>query len=47
MSEEISKIMVCIDGSECSIKAAKKVLEMAKKYKSEVIAILFLLFHII
>ncbi|HET6590537.1 MAG TPA: universal stress protein [Candidatus Nitrosocosmicus sp.] len=39
MSEEISKIMVCIDGSECSIKAAKKVLAMAKKYRSEVIVI--------
>jgi nucleotide-binding universal stress UspA family protein len=39
MSEEISKIMVCIDGSEASIKAAIKVVEMAKKYKAEVIAI--------
>lgn len=39
MSEELSKIMVCIDGSEASIKAAKKVLDMAKKYKAEVIAI--------
>ena len=39
MSEEISKIMVCIDGSETSIKAARKVLDMAKKYKAEVIAI--------
>jgi nucleotide-binding universal stress UspA family protein len=39
MSEGISKLMVCIDGSEASIKAAIKVLEMAKKYKAEVIAI--------
>lgn len=39
MSEEISKIMVCIDGSENSIKTARRVLEMAKKYKAEVIAI--------
>lgn len=39
MSEEISKIMVCIDGSEASIKAAIKVVEMARKYNAEVIAI--------
>ncbi len=39
MSEGISKLMVCIDGSEASINAAIKVLEMAKKYKAEVIAI--------
>ena len=39
MSEEISKIMVCIDGSEASIKAVRKVLDMAKKYNAEVIAI--------
>jgi nucleotide-binding universal stress UspA family protein len=39
VSEEISKIMVCIDGSEASIKAARKVLDMAKRYKAEVIAI--------
>jgi nucleotide-binding universal stress UspA family protein len=39
VSEEISKIMVCIDGSESSIKAAKRVLDMAEKYKAEVIAI--------
>jgi len=39
MSGEISKIMVCIDGSDSSIKAATKVLEMAKKYKADVIAI--------
>jgi len=39
VSEEISKIMVCIDGSETSIKAAREVLDMAKKYKPKVIAI--------
>ena len=39
VSEEISKIMVCIDGSEASIKAVRKVLDMAKKYSAEVIAI--------
>lgn len=39
MSEELSKIMVCIDGSEASIKAVRKVLDMAKKYNAEVIAI--------
>ncbi|VFJ13846.1 universal stress protein [Candidatus Nitrosocosmicus franklandus] len=39
MSEEISKIMVCIDGSENSIKAARKALEMAKKNNAEVIAV--------
>ena len=39
MSEEISKIMVGIDGSEASIKAVRKVLDMAKKYSAEVIAI--------
>jgi nucleotide-binding universal stress UspA family protein len=39
VSEEISKIMVCIDGSEASIRAARKVLDMAKKYNAEVIAI--------
>jgi nucleotide-binding universal stress UspA family protein len=39
MSEEISKIMVCIDGSEYSINASKRVLEMARKYNAEVIAI--------
>lgn len=31
--------MVCIDGSEASIKAVRKVLDMAKKYEAEVIAI--------
>ena len=39
MNEEISKIMVCIDGSEASIKAARKGLEIAKKHKAEFIAI--------
>jgi len=39
VSEEISKIMVGIDGSEASIKAVRKVLDMAKKYSAEVIAI--------
>jgi nucleotide-binding universal stress UspA family protein len=39
MSEEISKIMVCVDGSEYSIKACRKVLDMAKKYNAQVIAI--------
>lgn len=39
MNEEISKIMVCIDGSEASIKTARKALEIAKKHKAEVIAI--------
>ena len=39
MSEEISKIMVCIDGSEASIKAARKGLEIAEKHKAEVITI--------
>lgn len=39
MSEELSKIMVCIDGSEASIKAARRVLEMAKKYEAKVVAI--------
>jgi len=31
--------MVCIDGSEASIKAARRVLEMAKKYEAKVVAI--------
>jgi len=31
--------MVCIDGSEASIKAVRKVLDMANKYNAEVIAI--------
>jgi len=39
VSEEISKIMVGIDGSEASIKAVRKALDMAKKYNAEVIAI--------
>lgn len=39
MAEELSKIMVCIDGSEASIKAARRVLEMAKKYEAKVVAI--------
>ena len=39
MNEEISKIMVCIDGSQASIKTARKALEIAKKHKAEVIAI--------
>ena len=34
MNEEISKIMVCIDGSEASIKTARKALEIAKKTQS-------------
>jgi nucleotide-binding universal stress UspA family protein len=39
VAEELSKIMVCIDGSEASIKAARRVLEMAKKYEAKVVAI--------
>lgn len=39
MPEEISKIMVCIDGSEPSIKAARKALGIAKKFNAEVFAI--------
>jgi nucleotide-binding universal stress UspA family protein len=39
VSEELSKIMVCIDGSDASIKAVRKVLDLARKYKAEVIAI--------
>jgi len=38
MPEEISKIIVCIDGSETSIKAARKALGIAKKF-NEVFAI--------
>ncbi len=39
MSEEISNIMVCIDGSKISFKAARKALDLAKKYKSNITAI--------
>jgi len=39
MSEEISNIMVCIDGSEISLKAAKRALGLAKNHISEFTAI--------
>ncbi len=39
MSKRISKILVCIDGSEYSINAAKQALEIAKSSKSEIIAL--------
>jgi nucleotide-binding universal stress UspA family protein len=39
MSEEISNIMVCIDGSKISVKAARRAFDLAKKYTSEVTAI--------
>lgn len=39
MSEEFSSIMVCIDGSKISFKAARKAFNLAKKYRSEIYAI--------
>ncbi len=39
MSEEFSSIMVCIDGSKISFKAARKAFNLAKKYRSEISAI--------
>lgn len=39
MSEEISKIMVCIDGSEASIRATTKAIDMARKYEADILAI--------
>ncbi|WP_458747307.1 universal stress protein [Candidatus Nitrosocosmicus sp. T] len=39
MTEEISSILVCIDGSKISIKAARKAFDLAKKYTSEITAI--------
>jgi nucleotide-binding universal stress UspA family protein len=49
MNEEISKIMVCIDGSEASIKTARKALEIAKKKnaKQKLSQYIFHLFRII
>jgi nucleotide-binding universal stress UspA family protein len=39
MAEEISNILVCIDGSKISLKAARKAFDLAKKYTSEITAI--------
>jgi nucleotide-binding universal stress UspA family protein len=39
MTEEISNILVCIDGSKISLKAARKAFNLAKKYRSEICAI--------
>jgi nucleotide-binding universal stress UspA family protein len=39
MTEEISNILVCIDGSKISLKAARKAFDLAKKYTSEITAI--------
>lgn len=39
MSEEFSSIMVCMDGSNISFKAARKAFNLAKKYRSEIYAI--------
>lgn len=39
MSEEISNIMVCIDGSEISLKAARRAFGLAKNHASDFTAI--------
>jgi nucleotide-binding universal stress UspA family protein len=39
MSDEIINIMVCIDGSNISLKASRKAFNLAKKYGSEICAV--------